>query len=95
MKRTSLKWESICHKILLLSKFYGREVTFQDLKDLNPKNFKYFGDIKRDMLRLELASYIVYSDKSKTKWRITNVGVAYLYEMAKIKRLQQPIVTKD
>lgn len=73
---------SSSHTILLFSKFYGTEINFQDILELNNVKFKYFSDIRRELFRLELAGFIILND-DKTRWSITNKGVKYLYDLAK------------
>jgi predicted transcriptional regulator len=72
---------SSSHTILLFSKFYGKEIDFKDILELNNTKFRWFSDIRRELFRLELAGFIILND-DKTRWRITNKGVKYLYDLA-------------
>jgi len=73
------------HKILLTSKFYGHEIDFSYLKEINPKVFKFPSDFKREMLRLKVNGYIIESSTDSKKWQISNKGIIFLYELAKRK----------
>lgn len=76
---------SSAHRILLISKFYGHEIDFSYLKEMNPKVFKYPSDFNREMLRLKVNGYIIPSSSDKKKWQISNKGIVFLYDLAKRK----------
>lgn len=72
---------SLSHKVLSMTKFYNRPITYQDLYDINPKISPRGADpINRSLVRLEKSGFIVQHDK-KT-WSITPAGVRFLNEFA-------------
>lgn len=91
-KKGSPNYGSSSHKILTMSKFYGCEIGIEDLRVINPK-FRFLGNIRRELLRLEMAGYIIFSNQEKTRWSVTNAGVLYLYDIAKDQR--KAIISAD
>ena len=75
------RYGSPSHLILLFSKFYGNEISFKDVLELNNVKFRWFSDIRRELFRLELAGFIIMNE-DKTRWKITNKGIKYLYDLA-------------
>jgi len=75
---------SSSHLVMTISKFYGTEIGLSELKEINPIKFKFISDIRRELLRLELAGFIIFNEKDPNRWTITNKGVSYLYELAKV-----------
>lgn len=72
------------HRILLFTRFYKREINFIDILALNSVDFKYFADIKREILKLQLAGFITFKEDTKS-WKITSSGIQYLYNLAEQK----------
>ena len=83
-----LKYGSIGHNILLITRFYEYEISFTELNTINPTRFKRPSDTKRDILRLVVNGFIIQNGDS---WKITNKGVSYLYELASQNRKRVPI----
>ena len=75
---------SSSHLIMTISKFYATEIGLPELKEINPTKFKFISDIRRELLRLELAGFIVFTKNDPNRWTITNKGVAYLYQLVKV-----------
>jgi hypothetical protein len=86
-----MAWNKSTHVILLMTKFYNREIGIRDLKDLNPERFKK-SNCKRELLRLELMGFIRFTNAPKTRWVITNAGYSFLYQFASkySKRMPEP-----
>lgn len=76
-----IKKLSLTHKVLSMSKFYNRPITYQDLYNLNPKfSVRGADPINRSLVRLEKLNFIQRHDK-KT-WSITPAGIRFLSEFA-------------
>lgn len=86
-KKPMLHNNGISHKILLMSKFYKREVSYLDIRELNPIMSRNFSDLKRPLFRLECHGLIVFTDQQKTKWKITPAGISHLYLMTEMKKI--------
>lgn len=76
-----IKWNGSTHLILLISKFFNKEIGISDLKIINPERFKK-SNCKRELLRLEILGYIKFTNNTKTRWIITNSGYAFVYKFA-------------
>lgn len=76
-----IKKLSMTHKILSITKFYNRTITYQDLYNINPKISPRGSDpINRSLVRLEKQGFIIRHDKKH--WSITPTGVRFLSEFA-------------
>lgn len=93
-KLPGIRWHGSTHIILIISKFYGTEIGVEELRYINTTRFVRFNS-KRELFRLELLGYITFTDEKKTKWKITNAGVAFLYNFAKFHRKSFPMLEKD
>lgn len=76
-----IRWNGSAHLILLISKFFNKEIGISDLKTINPERFKK-SNCKRELLRLEILGYIKFTNNLKTRWTITNAGYSFVYELA-------------
>lgn len=78
----AIKYGTIHHNILLISKFYGNAIGFEELNYMNPNRFKKTYSVNRELLRLATLDLIVFND-DKTSWKITSKGIVTIYELAK------------
>lgn len=82
--KCSVKYGTNCHKILLISKFYGKKISFEELNFINPLKFKKKYSINRDLLRL-VTNNLIKANSDMTEWQITTNGIITLYETAERK----------
>lgn len=75
-----VKYDSITHKVLMLSKFYNKPISYKDCKYIFPSIGKP-SDVHRSVLRLSLSGLIQIVDESTPVWIITPAGISLVYEM--------------
>lgn len=88
LRKPIIRYNGLSHKLLLMSKFYNKEVNYLDIRYLNPIMSRNFSDIKRALFRLECHGFIMFSDKDKTIWRITETGIQQLYLIADSRKVK-------
>lgn len=84
LKTNHIRWNGATHLILLITKFYGKDIGIQELREINPVKLKRpLSDFRRELLRLELLGFIKFINKDKTRWTITNSGFEFVYTLAR------------
>ena len=79
-----MKYNSVSHNILLLSKFYNKSIQYSDCKIIMPK-INLNKDFSRCLLRLAVNGLIQFTNDHQTQWIITPKGIALVYDMPKKK----------
>lgn len=80
--KPTIKYGTIHHNILLISKFYGTSIGFEELHYINPNRFKKPYSVNRELLRLATLNLITFNDDN-TNWKITSKGIVTVFELSK------------
>jgi hypothetical protein len=80
---------SLTHDLLLITKFYGKTISVDNLKAINPKKFNRSSHVKRSLLKLHLDN-LIHLNVDNT-WKITSKGIAFIYDFAAVNPSAQKV----
>jgi hypothetical protein len=73
----------------MISKFYGKTISVDDIRAINPKKFIRSSSVKRSLLKLHLDN-LIHLNVDNT-WKITSKGIAFIYDFAAVNPSTQQV----